>query len=114
MSQRAFGAEIDVTQGNVSHYEQGQEIPPAVARRVIAAAERHGLQLTFDDIYGLPAPLEVTPQRHSKPRPLPESGEGANPGCPTAEQASTAAQPAIAAQEPAGAKRTAGELNQGA
>ena len=57
LSQKDFGEAIGVTQGNVSHYEQGrQEMPPAVARRVIAAASERGLALRWDDIYGNPAP----------------------------------------------------------
>lgn len=52
LSQAAFGKAIGVTQGNVSHYEHGQEVPPDVARRVIAAAAQHGLQISFDHIYG--------------------------------------------------------------
>ena len=56
LSQVAFGEAIGVSQGNVSHYEQGrQEVPPDVARRVIAAAEALGHAVTFDDIYR-PAP----------------------------------------------------------
>ena len=56
LSQVAFGKAINVSQGNVSHYEQGrQEVPPEVARRVIAAAEALGHAVTFDDIYQ-PAP----------------------------------------------------------
>lgn len=52
MTQEAFGAAIGVSQGNVSHYEQGrQEVPPDVARRVISAAEAVGQVVTFDDIY---------------------------------------------------------------
>lgn len=52
LSQAAFGKAIGVTQGNVSHYERGQEVPPDVARRVIAAAAQHGLRISFDHIYG--------------------------------------------------------------
>ena len=56
LSQAAFGEAIGVSQGNVSHYEQGrQEVPPDAARRVISAAESHGHALTFDDIYQPPA-----------------------------------------------------------
>ncbi len=52
LSQATFGEAIGVSQGNVSHYEQGrQEVPPDVARRVIAAAEALGQVVTFDDIY---------------------------------------------------------------
>jgi putative transcriptional regulator len=51
MTQAAFGSAIGVTQGNVSHYERGQDVPPDVARRVIAAAAAGGVSVTFDDIY---------------------------------------------------------------
>ncbi len=52
LTQVAFGEAIGVSQGNVSHYEQGrQEVPVDVARRLISAAEERGVVLTFDDIY---------------------------------------------------------------
>ena len=52
LSQAAFAVAIGVTQGNVSHYEmQRQEVPPEIARRVIAYAASAGLTLSFDDIY---------------------------------------------------------------
>ncbi|MER2518607.1 MAG: helix-turn-helix transcriptional regulator [Candidatus Accumulibacter phosphatis] len=52
LSQVAFGAAIGVSQGNVSHYENArQDVPPDVARRLIAAAAERGVVLTFDDIY---------------------------------------------------------------
>lgn len=55
MSQADFGAAIGVTAGNVSHYErQAQEVPPSVARRVIAVAAGRGVTVCFDDIYGEP------------------------------------------------------------
>lgn len=58
LSQAALGASIGVSQGNISHYEQErQEVPPDVARRLIAAAEERGVALTFDDIY---APIDQT------------------------------------------------------
>ncbi|MDY0046041.1 MAG: helix-turn-helix transcriptional regulator [Thauera propionica] len=54
MTQVEFASAIGVTQGNVSHIEQGrQEITPAVARRVIDVAAARGLVVTFDDIYRL-------------------------------------------------------------
>lgn len=51
LSQAAFAAGIGVTQGNVSHYERGQTMPPDVAGRLIDFAAVKGLALTFDDIY---------------------------------------------------------------
>ncbi|MBP9032774.1 MAG: helix-turn-helix transcriptional regulator [Pseudomonadales bacterium] len=65
LSQKDFGEAIGVTQGNVSHYEQGrQEMPPAVARRVIAAASERGLALRWDDIYGDPAAVPSDATEH--------------------------------------------------
>jgi putative transcriptional regulator len=56
LSQSELAAAIGgMTAGNVSHYEQGrQEVPPDVARRLIAAAAERGVVLTFDDIYSAP------------------------------------------------------------
>ncbi|WP_440863686.1 helix-turn-helix domain-containing protein [Symbiopectobacterium purcellii] len=53
LSQADFAAAIEVSQGNVSHYEgQRQSVPPDVANRVIAAAAARGVTITFNDIYG--------------------------------------------------------------
>lgn len=55
MTQEAIADGIGVTQSNVSHYEQGrQQMPPDVARRLIALAHSLGHELTFDDIYAGP------------------------------------------------------------
>ncbi len=60
LSQADFGAAIGVTAGNVSHYErQAQEVPPGVARRVIAVAAERGVAVCFDDIYGAPVADEA-------------------------------------------------------
>lgn len=69
VTQSALAEALDVTQGNISHYERGQVVPPAVATRLIEYAARLGHQLRFDDIYGaapdlLPAhALNPTPTR---------------------------------------------------
>ena len=53
LSQADFAVAIDVSQGNVSHYEgQRQSVPPDVANRVIEAANTRGVTVTFNDIYG--------------------------------------------------------------
>lgn len=52
LSQYALGEAIGVTQGNISLYELGQDVPPRVARRLIEAAADRGHVLSFDDIYG--------------------------------------------------------------
>jgi putative transcriptional regulator len=52
MTQAELASAIGVTQGNVSHIEQGrQEVTPGVARRVIDVAATRGVVVTFDDIY---------------------------------------------------------------
>lgn len=51
LTQAALASGIGVTQGNISHYERGQTIPPEVASRLIRYAEPLGVVLSFDDIY---------------------------------------------------------------
>lgn len=51
VTQEALADALGVTQGNVSFYERGQTIPPAVAGRLIEFAASRGVPLTFDDIY---------------------------------------------------------------
>jgi len=51
LSQKAFGDAIGVSQGNVSFYELGQDVPPKVARKMIDAAAMAGISLSYDDIY---------------------------------------------------------------
>jgi putative transcriptional regulator len=52
VTQSAMADALNVTQGNVSHYERGQGVPPEVAKRLIAYAQAMGHVVTFDDIYG--------------------------------------------------------------
>lgn len=60
LSQAELSAEIGVTRGNISHYErQAQEVPPEVARKVIAVAAERGFTVSFDDIYGAPVADEA-------------------------------------------------------
>lgn len=54
LSQAALARGIGVTQGNVSHYERGQTVPPDVAGKLIDFAKSLGIALTFDDIYRRP------------------------------------------------------------
>jgi len=60
VTQAALATGIGVTQGNVSHYERGQTVPPDVARRLIAFAAGLGHVITFDDIYR-PAQIDSVP-----------------------------------------------------
>lgn len=54
VTQQALAEALQVSQGNVSHYERGQSVPPEVAKRLIIFAGKRGHALTFDDIYGAP------------------------------------------------------------
>ena len=51
VTQAGLAEALGVSQGNVSHYERGQTIPPDIASRLIAFAKTRGLSLSFDDIY---------------------------------------------------------------
>ena len=102
LSQAALAAAVGVTQGNISHIEQGrQEVTPSVARRIIAVAADRGVPLGFDDIYapegGVTLPVEPEPPSpRSKPRPLSASGQGANSARVSGES-SMIADPAVSA-----------------
>lgn len=54
MTQVALAKALGVTQSNVSHYEQGQEMPPQVAKLLIKFAASLGEIVTYNDIYGEP------------------------------------------------------------
>ena len=54
VTQVALAKALGVTQSNVSHYEQGQEMPPTVAKLLIAYAAALGETVTYTDIYGEP------------------------------------------------------------
>lgn len=54
MTQAALALGLGVTQGNISHYERGQTVPPDVAQRLIDFAAGLGVSLTFDDVYRQP------------------------------------------------------------
>ena len=50
-TQSELAEALGVSQGNVSHYERGQTVPPDIAFRLINFAKKRGLSLSFDDIY---------------------------------------------------------------
>lgn len=60
VTQSSFAEGINMTQGNVSHYEKGQTVPPEVAARVIGFAKTLGVSLSFNDIYESPQPHHPT------------------------------------------------------
>ena len=70
VTQSALGEAIGCTQGNIGHYEQGQTMPPKVAREFINFAKTKGVAITFDDIY---APDFDGPQRREN---VPAAGAG--------------------------------------
>lgn len=51
ITQRVVADGIGCTQGNVGHYENGQTVPPAMARKLIAFCASRGLPITFEHIY---------------------------------------------------------------
>jgi putative transcriptional regulator len=59
VTQKALADVLQVSQGNVSHYERGQSMPPEVAKRLITFAAERGHSLSFDDIYGCPVSTNV-------------------------------------------------------
>jgi putative transcriptional regulator len=52
MTQSELAGVIGCTQGNVGHYERGQTVPPAVARRLIRFARGRGHAVDYEDVYG--------------------------------------------------------------
>lgn len=59
VTQAAIAIPLDVTQGNVSFYENGQTLPPDVAAKLIEFAKSKGVELNYDDIYAEPAIAKV-------------------------------------------------------
>lgn len=56
LTQAELAEALDMTQGNIGHYEQcRQQIPPDVARRIIKVAYDRGMVITYDDIYNVEA-----------------------------------------------------------
>lgn len=63
MTQASIAEAIGVTQGNVSFYEKGQTVPPAVGRLLVDLARSRGLPIDFNHLYGgsdLPPELIAT------------------------------------------------------
>lgn len=51
LTQSALAVELGVSQANISLYEHGQDVPPAVARKLILVGQGKSLDISFDDIY---------------------------------------------------------------
>lgn len=55
LSQKELANQIGKSQGTISNVELGiQDLMPEDARQVICIARKHGIDITFDDIYDLP------------------------------------------------------------
>lgn len=65
MTQSAMAGWLGVSQGNVSFYERGQTVPPAVAAKLIDMAAQHGLSITFDHVYGAAPMPTPEPDEHN-------------------------------------------------
>lgn len=50
-TQAELAEALGVSQGNISHYERGQTVPPDIASKLIVFAKLRGHSLSFDDIY---------------------------------------------------------------
>lgn len=61
ITQQAMADGLGCTQGNVVHYERGQTIPPATARKLIDFCAARGLPITFDHVYGSSTLPTLTP-----------------------------------------------------
>ena len=60
VSQQVLANELGCSQGNITHYEQGQTLLPAMASKLIAVAASRGLPIGFDHVYGdAPLPGDV-------------------------------------------------------
>ena len=51
VTQSALATVLNVTQGNVSNYEHGQNMPPDVAKRLVRFAAKRKVRVTLDEIY---------------------------------------------------------------
>lgn len=81
VTQQALADALQVSQGNISHYERGQGVPPEVAKRLIAFAALRGCHLTFDEIYGHLDRADLE-SRHVAPSVLPTGHGGRQPASP--------------------------------
>lgn len=63
MTQAELAEALGCTQGNVGHYERGQTLPPERATSLIEFAQRRGVRLTMDQVYGMqPLPVQAKPK----------------------------------------------------
>jgi len=65
VTQAALAKALGVSQGNISHYEKGQEVPPPIAKLLIEFAAGLGHVVTYVQIYGEPAGAIQPPARRA-------------------------------------------------
>ena len=65
MTQAALAEHLDCTQGNVGHYEKGQTVPPAVAKKLIEVGAKRKTKITYEEIYGQP---DLPRSKRTKPQ----------------------------------------------
>lgn len=51
LSQSELAEALDMSQPNISKYENGQEVSPETARKLVRLATERGVSVSFDDIY---------------------------------------------------------------
>lgn len=52
LTQNELAAKLEMTQGNVGHYEKGiQDVPVRVAKKLVSIAKANGLDMSLDDFY---------------------------------------------------------------
>ena len=74
LTQSALAAALGVSQGNVSFYEQGQTLSPAVAAKLIEFAASRGVAITYEEIY---EPYAVTVPHAEAKEPAARANEEA-------------------------------------
>jgi len=73
MTQAALAEHLDCTQGNIGHYEKGQTVPPAVAKRLIELGAKKKTRITYEEIYGAP---ETSRSKRAKAQPTQSAQAG--------------------------------------
>ena len=71
MTQAALAESLGCTQGNVGHYEKGQTVPPAVAKKLIEVGAKRKTKITYEEIYGHP---DLPRSKRTKSQPTQAEG----------------------------------------
>lgn len=71
VTQATLAEKLGVTQGNISNYEHGQDMPSRIAKLLIVFADTLGHVVTYEDIYGAPKKVRRVKRRATDPEPSP-------------------------------------------